>query len=139
MSNEVDLICPLLRMWLSAGSNWVKILFAVALIALLIADYKENVIRGESVPRNCSPNMDEAKVFPHATSYCPTLEYKKGWRRFSPTRPHDRPVTIENNDFSLPRYARAKRRGEELMNRVVMLHPYGEIFAFFENCHFSLI
>ena len=128
-----------LRQWLAAGLELGNHTFShVGIDQTPLADYKENVIRGETVTRQLLTERGlKLRYFRHPQLRTgPTVEYKRDLDKFLAERGYTvAPVTIDNNDFIFADvYARAKQRGDKaMMKRVVDAYiPYmEEIFTFF--------
>ena len=131
----------LLRLWLAAGLELGNHTFShVSIDETALAEYEENVIRGEALTKGLLAERGERlRYFRHPQLRTgPTTEYKEALDKFLAERGYTvAPVTVDNNDYLFADvYARAKRRGDKAtMRRVVEAYiPYMEgIFAFFEK------
>ena len=131
----------LLRRWLDAGLELGNHTFShVYIDDTALAEYEENVIRGEAVTKALLAERGaRLRYFRHPQLRTgPTIEYKAALDKFLAERGYTiAPVTVDNNDYLFADvYARAKRRGDrETMRRVVEAYiPYMEgIFTFFEK------
>jgi peptidoglycan-N-acetylglucosamine deacetylase len=131
----------LLKMWLDAGFELGNHTYShIAIDRATIAEYKNDVIRGETVIKKLLGEKGmKLRYFRHTQLRTgPTPEYKNALDRFLAERGYTvAPVTIDNNDYIFADvYARAKARGDkETVKRVADAYiPYMEsIFDFFEK------
>lgn len=131
----------LLRRWLDAGLELGNHTFShIYIDEATLAEYEENVIRGETVTKGLlAERQMKLRYFRHTQLRTgPTVEYKQALDKFLAERGYTiAPVTVDNNDYLFADiYARAKSRGDrETMRRVVDAYvPYMEqIFTFFEK------
>jgi len=138
---EIDARIELLKMWLDAGLELGNHTYSHPLInRTSLPDYKEDVIRGETVLRRLlSEKGRTLRYFRHPQLRTgPTPEYKKALDSFLAGRGYTiAPVTIDNNDYIFASvYRRARRRDDrKTMDQVVSAYiPYmEEIFEFFEK------
>jgi peptidoglycan/xylan/chitin deacetylase (PgdA/CDA1 family) len=138
---ETDARTDLLRAWLDAGLELGNHTFShINPQTAPLADYEEDVIRGETVTRMLLAERGmKLRYFRHPFLFTGTTpEYKKGLSDFLAARGYTvAPVTLDNNDFIFADvYFKAKKRGDmETAKRVADAYvPYMEsIFAFFES------
>lgn len=137
---EVDERTELLRMWLAAGLELGNHTFShnCDLDSMTPEEYKEDVIRGETVIRMLLEEEGmKLRYFRHPCLYTgPTPEYKRELDEFLVGRGYTTaPVTIDNSEWMFDViYSRAKKNGDTaLVRRVAETYvPYME--TMFEFC-----
>lgn len=138
---ETEARTALLRAWLDVGLELGNHTYShVNIDQTPLAEYQEDVIRGEAVTSRLSRERGmRLRYFRHPMLRTgPTLEYKQALDGFLAKRGYTvAPVTIDNNDFIFAYvYADAKARGDkEAIERVADAYvPYMErMFDFFER------
>ena len=138
---EAQARTALLKMWLDRGLELGNHTYShVAIDRTPLAEYEEDVIRGEAVIKKLLGERGmKLRYFRHPQLRTgPTPDYKDALDRFLKGRGYrTAPVTIDNNDYLFADvYARAKARGDkETVKRVVDAYvPYMErMFEFFEK------
>ncbi len=138
---EVDARIALLKTWLDAGLELGNHTFShPSLQTTPLADYEENVMRGETVTaRLLNEKGMKLRYFRHPFLQVGTnLEVRQKFEKFLAERGYTiAPVTIDNGDYIFAAaYAKAERRGDkESMKRVVEAYlPYMEkVFEFYEQ------
>jgi peptidoglycan-N-acetylglucosamine deacetylase len=138
---EVDERVNLLRAWLDAGAELGNHTFShINLQSAPLADYEEDVVRGETVTRWLLQERGmKLRYFRHPFLFTgATPEYKEGLAKFLASRGYTvAPVTVDNADYVFAEvYYKAKKRGDaETAKRVADAYvPYMEnIFDFFER------
>jgi peptidoglycan/xylan/chitin deacetylase (PgdA/CDA1 family) len=138
---EVDERINLLRAWLDAGEELGNHTFShINLQSAPLADYEEDVVRGETVTRWLLTERGmKLRYFRHPFLFTGTTpEYKEGLAKFLAARGYTvAPVTLDNGDYIFADvYFKAKKRGDsETAKRVADAYvPYMEtIFDFFER------
>lgn len=138
---EVDERINLLRAWLDAGEELGNHTFShINLQSTPLADYEEDVVRGETVTRRLMQERGmKLRYFRHPFLFTGTTpEYKEGLAKFLAARGYTvAPVTLDNGDYIFADvYFKAKKRGDaETAKRVADAYvPYMEtIFDFFER------
>ena len=138
---EMDERVNLLRAWLDAGAELGNHTFShINLQSAPLADYEDDVIRGETVTRMLlSERGAKLRYFRHPFLFTGTTpEYKEGLAKFLAGRGYTvAPVTLDNADYVFADvYFKAKKRGDaETAKRVADAYvPYMEtIFDFFER------
>ncbi|HWW73772.1 MAG TPA: polysaccharide deacetylase family protein [Pyrinomonadaceae bacterium] len=138
---EIDARTDLLRAWLDAGLELGNHTFShISLHTAPLADYEEDVIRGETVTRMLLQERGmKLRYFRHPFLFTGTTpEYKKGLADFLAARGYTvAPVTLDNGDYIFADvYLKAKKRGDaETAKRVADAYvPYMEsIFEHFER------
>jgi peptidoglycan/xylan/chitin deacetylase (PgdA/CDA1 family) len=138
---EMDERVNLLRAWLDAGAELGNHTFShINLQSAPLADYEEDVIRGETVTRMLLAERGaKLHYFRHPFLFTGTTpEYKEGLAKFLASRGYTvAPVTLDNADYVFADvYFKAKKRGDaETAKRVADAYvPYMEtIFDFFER------
>ncbi len=138
---ETDARIAILRMWLDAGHELGNHTFShIGIDRNSLAEYQEDVIRGETVTRMLLEEKGmKLRYFRHTQLRTgPTLEYQKGLDRFLAARGYTvAPVTIDNQEWVFAEaYARAKERNDQA-NRERISREYikfmEDVFAFFEK------
>jgi peptidoglycan/xylan/chitin deacetylase (PgdA/CDA1 family) len=138
---EMDARTDLLRAWLDAGLELGNHTFShINLQKAPLADYEEDVVRGETVTRMLLAERGmKLRYFRHPFLFTGTTpEYKKGLADFLAARGYTvAPVTFDNGDYIFAdAYFKAKKRGDaETARRVADAYvPYMEsIFEHFER------
>lgn len=138
---EADERINLLRAWLDAGEELGNHTFShINLQSAPLADYEEDVVRGETVTRLLLTERGmKLRYFRHPFLFTGTTpEYKEGLSKFLAARGYTvAPVTLDNADYVFADvYFKAKKRGDmETAKRVADAYvPYMEtIFDFFER------
>jgi peptidoglycan-N-acetylglucosamine deacetylase len=138
---ETDARTELLRAWLDAGFELGNHTFShINLQRAPLADYEEDVVRGETVTRMLLGERGmKLRYFRHPFLFTGTTpEYKEGLAKFLASRGYTvAPVTLDNADYVFADvYFKAKKRGDaETAKRVADAYaPYMEtIFDFFER------
>lgn len=138
---EMDARVDLLRAWLDAGAELGNHTFShINLQRAPLADYEEDVVRGETVTRMLLAERGaKLRYFRHPFLFTGTTpEYKEGLAKFLASRGYTvAPVTVDNADYVFADvYFKAKKRGDpETAKRVADAYvPYMEtIFDFFER------
>jgi peptidoglycan/xylan/chitin deacetylase (PgdA/CDA1 family) len=138
---EADERINLLRAWLDAGEELGNHTFShINLQSAPLADYEEDVVRGETVTRLLLTERGmKLRYFRHPFLFTGTTpEYKEGLAKFLAARGYTvAPVTLDNADYVFADvYFKAKKRGDmETAKRVADAYvPYMEtIFDFFER------
>jgi peptidoglycan/xylan/chitin deacetylase (PgdA/CDA1 family) len=138
---EFDARTELLRAWLDAGLELGNHTFShINLHNAPLAEYEEDVIRGETVTRMLLAERGrKLRYFRHPFLFTGTTpEYKRGLAEFLAARGYTvAPVTIDDADYIFADvYFKAKKRGDaETAKRVADAYvPYMEgIFDFFER------
>ena len=138
---ETDARTDLLRAWLDAGFELGNHTFShVNLQRAPLAEYEEDVVRGETVTRMLLAERGmKLRYFRHPFLFTgATPEYKRGLAEFLSARGYTvAPVTVDNNDFIFAKvYFDAKKRGDAgVAARVADAYvPYMEsVFDFFER------
>lgn len=138
---EVDERINLLRAWLDAGEELGNHTFShINLQSVPLADYEEDVVRGETVTRWLMQERGmKLRYFRHPFLFTGTTpEYKEGLAKFLAARGYTvAPVTLDNGDYIFADvYFKAKKRGDsETAKRIADAYvPYMEtIFDFFER------
>ena len=138
---EADERINLLRAWLDAGEELGNHTFShINLQSAPLADYEEDVVRGETVTRWLMQERGmKLRYFRHPFLFTGTTpEYKEGLAKFLAARGYTvAPVTLDNGDYIFADvYFKAKKRGDtETAKRVADAYvPYMEtIFDFFER------
>jgi len=138
---EMDARTDLLRAWLDAGLELGNHTFShINLQKAPLADYEEDVVRGETVTRMLLAERGmRLRYFRHPFLFTGTTpEYKKGLADFLAARGYTvAPVTFDNGDYIFADvYFKAKKRGDmDTAKRVADAYvPYMEsIFEHFER------
>lgn len=138
---EVDARINLLRAWLDAGEELGNHTFShINLQRAPLADYEEDVVRGETVTRMLLEERGmKLRYFRHPFLFTGTTqEYKDGLAKFLASRGYTvAPVTLDNGDYIFADvYMKAKKRGDAATaKRIADAYvPYMEtIFDFFEH------
>jgi peptidoglycan/xylan/chitin deacetylase (PgdA/CDA1 family) len=138
---EMDARTDLLRAWLDAGLELGNHTFShINLQRAPLADYEEDVVRGETVTRMLLAERGmKLRYFRHPFLFTGTTpEYKKGLADFLAARGYTvAPVTLDNGDYIFAdAYFKAKKRGDaETAKRVADAYvPYMEsVFEHFER------
>lgn len=138
---EMDARTELLRAWLDAGLELGHHTFShLNLQRAPLEEYKEDVIRGETVTRMLLAERGmKLRYFRHPFLWTgPTPEYKRGLADFLAARGYTvAPVTVDNNDYVFAKvYHDAKKRGDAATAaRVADAYvPYMEsVFEHFER------
>ncbi len=138
---EMDARTDLLRAWLDAGLELGNHTFShINLQKAPLADYEEDVVRGETVTRMLLAERGmKLRYFRHPFLFTGTTpEYKKGLADFLAARGYTvAPVTFDNGDYIFADvYFKAKKRGDaETARRVADAYvPYMEsVFEHFER------
>lgn len=138
---ETDARIGLLRLWLDAGLELGNHTFShIQINSASLADYKEDVIRGETVTRLLLREKGKTlRYFRHTQLRTgPTPEYERELNRFLAARGYTvAPVTIDNQEWVYAAaYATALARGDrENVGRIAReyLKYMEECFAFFEQ------
>lgn len=131
----------LLRQWLDAGLELGNHTFShIAIDRASLAEYQEDVIRGEKVTSALlAERGKKLRYFRHTQLRTgPTPAYKQELDRFLAARGYTvAPVTIDNNEYIFADvYSRARSRGDDAtMKRVAgaYLIYMKDIFTFFEQ------
>lgn len=138
---ETDARIALLRMWLDAGLELGNHTFShIQIDSASLAEYKEDVIRGETVTSMLLREKGiRLRYFRHTQLRTgPTPEYERELNRFLASRGYTvAPVTIDNQEWVYAAaYAVARERGDqENVERIAReyLKYMEECFAFFER------
>jgi peptidoglycan/xylan/chitin deacetylase (PgdA/CDA1 family) len=138
---ETDARIALLQMWLDAGLELGNHTFShIHINNASLADYKEDVIRGETVTRMLMREKGmRLRYFRHTNLRTgPTPEYERELNRFLAARGYTvAPVTIDNQEWVYAvAYAAALARGDrENVERIAReyIKYMEECFAFFEQ------
>jgi peptidoglycan/xylan/chitin deacetylase (PgdA/CDA1 family) len=138
---EMDARTDLLRAWLDAWLELGNHTFShINLQRAPLADYEEDVVRGETVTRMLLAERGmKLRYFRHPFLFTGTTpEYKKGLADFLAARGYTvAPVTFDNGDYIFADvYFKAKKRGDaETAKRVADAYvPYMEsVFEHFER------
>lgn len=141
MRGEMDARIALLRMWLDAGLELGNHTFShIQINNASLDEYKEDVIRGETVSRLLLREKGmKLRYFRHTQLRTgPTPEYERELNRFLAARGYTiAPVTIDNQEWVYAAaYARAIARNDrENVERIAReyLKYMEECFAFFER------
>lgn len=138
---ETDARIALLQMWLDAGLELGNHTFShIQINSASLADYKEDVIRGETVTRMLLREKGmRLRYFRHTQLRTgPTPEYERELNQFLAARGYTvAPVTIDNQEWVYAAaYATALARGDQQnVERIAReyLRYMEECFAFFEQ------
>jgi len=138
---ETDARIALLRMWLDAGLELGNHTFShIQINSASLAEYQEDVIRGETVTRMLLREKGmRLRYFRHTQLRTgPTPEYERALNQFLAARGYTvAPVTIDNQEWVYAAaYAAARKRGDqENIGRIAREYlKYMEAcFAFFEQ------
>lgn len=138
---ETDERINLLRAWLDAGEELGNHTFShINLQRAPLADYEEDVVRGETVTRMLLEERGmKLRYFRHPFLFTGTTpEYKEALAKFLDARGYTvAPVTLDNGDYIFAdTYLKAKKRGDSATaKRIADAYvPYMEtIFDFFER------